>query len=53
MEKSIMWMMIGVGSVIGGFVPSIFGASYLSLWGIVGSTLGAIAGLYLYRRFDL
>ena len=48
----MMWLMIGVGSVIGGFVPSIFGAGALSLWGLVGSTIGAIAGLYFYRRFD-
>ena len=40
-----------IGSVIGGYVPSLLGASFLSIWGILGSTVGAILGLWIAYRF--
>lgn len=48
-----MWLLIGLGSIVGGFVPSLFGADYLSLWGFLGSAVGAVAGIYLYNRLDI
>lgn len=48
-------VMIGmvVGSTIGGYVPSLFGAGFLSLWGIVGSAIGGILGIWIaYKYFD-
>ena len=41
----------GVGSVIGGYLPSLFGASFFSIWGIFTSAIGAGLGLWLAYRF--
>jgi hypothetical protein len=51
--KSVLWLLIGIGGTIGGFIPVWFGASYFSLWGILGSLIGSIAGIYFYRYLDL
>ena len=48
-----MWLLIGAGGLAGGFVPSLLGADYLSIWGIIGSGIGAFVGLWLYRRMDI
>ncbi len=40
-----------IGSVIGGYIPSLLGADFLSMWGVLGSTLGAILGLWVAYRF--
>jgi uncharacterized membrane protein YeaQ/YmgE (transglycosylase-associated protein family) len=39
-----------IGSLIGGYVPTLFGAGFLSMWGVVGSTVGAILGLWITYR---
>ncbi len=52
MSKGLLWLLIGVGSVVGGLIPAALGASYLSMWGIIGSGIGAIAGIYAFRRLD-
>ncbi len=40
--------MIGafVGSVIGGYIPTLFDVSIFSLASLIGSTVGAIIGIY-------
>ena len=40
-----MYLGAGLGGVIGGFVPSLFGAGALSMWGILGSLIGGILGI--------
>lgn len=52
MSKSLMWLLIGLGATIGGLVPAWLGASYFSFWGILGSVVGAIAGLYFFNRLE-
>ncbi|HSX18173.1 MAG TPA: hypothetical protein VLE51_02370 [Candidatus Saccharimonadales bacterium] len=51
--KSLLWLLIGIGSLIGGLIPTWLGASYLSFWGFAGSTAGAIAGIYVFNKVDL
>lgn len=43
------WVLVGltIGSLIGGYVPTFFGASFLSLWSLVGNTVGGIVGIYV------
>lgn len=48
----MMWLLIGIGSTIGGFVPNLWGAGFLSAWGIIFSGIGAIAGILAYNYFD-
>lgn len=49
----MLWLLVGIGGIVGGLIPVLFGASYSSLWGILGSTIGGIAGIYIYNRLDL
>ena len=44
--KSLMYMGAFVGSTIGGFVPSLLGVSWLSVWGLVASGVGGILGVW-------
>jgi predicted MFS family arabinose efflux permease len=45
--KSLTWIGILVGSTIGGFIPTLWGAGMLSMSGILFSGLGAILGIYV------
>lgn len=51
--KSVLWLLIGIGGTLGGLIPTLLGANYLSFWGFFGSGIGAFAGIYLYRYLDL
>jgi len=53
MEKTAKLMIVGLGTTIGGLIPVWLGASYFSLWGILGSTVGGIAGIYAISQLDL
>jgi hypothetical protein len=44
-EKKLIWIGAFVGSTIGGFVPSLWHASMFSMWGLVLSTVGGVAGI--------
>lgn len=45
--KQMIWMGMLIGSVIGGFVPSLWGAGMLSFSSILLSGVGAMAGIYV------
>lgn len=36
-----------VGSIIGGYVPVFFGASFLSAWSLLGSGVGGLLGIWI------
>ena len=47
-------IMIGftIGSFVGGWIPTLFGADMLSLWSDIGSFIGGVAGIYFsYKMF--
>jgi hypothetical protein len=44
--KTTIWIGILIGSTIGGWVPTIFGASWLSLWSVVGNGVGGLLGIW-------
>jgi hypothetical protein len=46
-EKTIVMVGFVIGSTLGGFIPTLLGASFISYWGIVGSAIGGIAGIYI------
>ncbi len=45
MSKTLVWIGVLVGSSLGGYLPSLFGVEMFSLWGLLGSTVGGIAGV--------
>lgn len=48
--RGLLMMGLLIGSLIGGCIPSLFGAGLFSMWGLFGSTVGAILGLWITYR---
>jgi hypothetical protein len=48
--KSMYMLGVIIGGGIGGYLPSLFGADYFSLWGILGSAIGGILGIWLIYK---
>jgi predicted MFS family arabinose efflux permease len=46
-QKSTIWWGMAIGSTLGGFVPSLWGADMLSLSGIIFSAVGGFLGIYI------
>lgn len=42
-------VMIGmtIGSIIGSFIPTLFGADLLSFWSIITTAIGGFIGIYV------
>ncbi|SHN66531.1 hypothetical protein SAMN05444170_0975 [Bradyrhizobium erythrophlei] len=49
-RRSSVWMLIFVGSTIGGMVPELWGGDMLSYSGVLLSGVGAFAGLWVAYR---
>lgn len=47
MNKSLIMLLAGVGGVIGGYFPVLFGAGGLSGWSILSSFVGGLVGIYV------
>lgn len=45
--RHFIWIGVLVGGFIGGWIPTLWDASLLSLSGIIGSTIGGLIGIYL------
>jgi hypothetical protein len=51
--KGFIALGIFIGSIVGGEIPSLFGADWLSMWGLIGSTIGALLGLWAAYKLSL
>jgi hypothetical protein len=49
--KKLIWFGATVGSVLGGCLPGLWHASAFSLSGLLFSTLGGLAGIWLAWRY--
>jgi outer membrane lipoprotein SlyB len=52
MNKKVLWMCMAVGSTVGGYLPTLVGQGSFSLASILGSALGAVAGVFAAQRID-
>jgi len=50
MDKKVVYIFVGIGGTVGGYLPVIFGAGALSGWSILGSTIGGIIGIVLATK---
>ncbi len=46
MQSKIIWLGVFVGSTIGGFIPDLWGASFLSFSSILFSGIGGLLGVW-------
>ncbi len=44
--KSLIWIGMGLGSFVGGYVPSLWGADMISFSGLFGSFIGGFVGIW-------
>ncbi len=45
--RHLIWIGVLVGSAVGGWIPTLWGAGAFSFTGIIGSTIGGLLGIYL------
>ena len=45
--SKLIWVGLFVGSSVGGYLPSLWGAGMLSFAGVAGSVVGGIAGIFV------
>lgn len=45
--KKAMWIAAGVGSVVGGYIPTLWGVSAFSFTSLFFSALGTVAGIWI------
>ena len=43
---------MAVGSTIGGYIPTFFGQSSFGVVSLLGSAVGAVAGIFAAQRID-
>lgn len=51
MSKTIVYVGLIIGSIIGGFIPTLWGAGFLSVSSLIFSTLGALLGIFLVLKY--
>ncbi|MGZ4340492.1 MAG: hypothetical protein ACXVQ3_10585 [Gaiellaceae bacterium] len=52
MNRKVLWMCMAVGSTVGGYLPTFAGQGSFSVASLVGSGLGAVAGVFAATRID-
>lgn len=53
MNRKVLWMCMAVGSTVGGYVPTYFGQGSFSVASLLGSAVGAVAGVFAAQRIDV
>jgi hypothetical protein len=52
MNRKVLWMCMAVGSTVGGYLPTLFGQGSFSVASLLGSGVGAVAGVFASARID-
>lgn len=50
MDRRVIWIFVGVGMTVGGFLPELWGGSALGVASLGLGCLGGVAGLWLAVR---
>jgi hypothetical protein len=50
--KTLIYGSVLVFSTIGGYIPSLWGAGFFSLWGIIGGIIGTIVGIWVALKLN-
>jgi len=49
-DKKVVMFGMTIGSCIGGYVPTLLGADWLSAWSIAGTAFGGLIGIWAGYR---
>ena len=49
-DRRVVWIFVGVGMTVGGFLPELWGGSALGLASLVLASLSGVVGLWLADR---
>ena len=52
MDKKVLWICLALGTTVGGFVPTIWGASSLGVVSLLFSGIGGLGGVWMARRIS-
>jgi hypothetical protein len=50
--KMIIYGSVLIFSTIGGYIPSLWGAGFFSVWGILGGIVGTAAGIWIALKIN-
>ena len=50
MDRRVVWLFVGVGMIVGGLVPVVWGGSALGVASLAFGSLGSVAGLWLAAK---
>lgn len=54
MSKKTMYIFLTVGGVVGGYLGSLLDqGAVFGLWGVIGSTVGGLLGIYIAYKIQL
>ena len=51
-RKTIIWIGVGIGSTVGGFLPMIWGGSLAGISSVFLTAAGGIAGIYFGNKLS-
>lgn len=51
-SKSLIYFGLFIGSTAGSYIPTLWGASFLSFSSVLFSALGGIAGIYIFYKIS-
>jgi hypothetical protein len=46
-SKRVIYIGMGIGGAIGGYIPALWGDSYFSFWSVLFNAIGAVIGIYI------
>ncbi|NCN25591.1 hypothetical protein GW935_02950 [Candidatus Falkowbacteria bacterium] len=53
MDKKVIYLGMFIGSLVGGYLPMLFGVSAFSMWSVMSGAVGGIFGIWLaYKIFN-
>lgn len=50
-SKKMYYAATFIGSIVGGYISSLWGAGFLSLWSVLFSTGGALVGFFIVWKY--
>ena len=45
--KPLIWIFMIIGSTLGSYIPTLWGAGFLSTWSVILSAAGGLLGIWL------